>query len=83
MEAASEFITENKNIVFIPALAYLFCIPVILWWTSAMIFIYSMGTPTFEEKSFVATILNTDQSNYMLWYMLFGLFWIIAFLIAI
>jgi choline transporter-like protein 2/4/5 len=83
MEAASEFITNNKRIIFLPPIAYLLCIPVIVWWTSATVYIYSLGTPKYEEKSFIATMENTDQSNYMLIFMLFGLFWIIAFFIAV
>lgn len=83
MEASSEFLTENKKIVFLPIVMYIFSMPVILWWTSATIYIYGLGTPMYDEYNFVATIENTDQSNYMMLYMLFGLFWIIAFLIAV
>ena len=83
MEASSEFLTENKKIAFLPVLMYLFCIPVVLWWTSATIYIYGLGTPLYDEFNFVALIENTDQSNYMMIYMLFGLIWIVAFLIAV
>lgn len=83
MEASSEFITENKKIALLPVIMYFLCIPIIVWWCSASIFIYSMGTPKYEEKSFVAVIENDDQSDYMMIYMLFGLIWIIAFFIAI
>jgi ABC-type dipeptide/oligopeptide/nickel transport system permease component len=48
MEAASEFLTSNKKVVLLPAIAYLMCIPVIFWWTSSCIYIYSMGTPTYD-----------------------------------
>lgn len=83
MEASSEFVTENKRIVLLPIVMYIMCIPVILWWTSATIFIYGMGTAKYDEFNFVASIENTDQSDYMMLYMLFGLLWIIAFLIAV
>jgi hypothetical protein len=42
----------------------------------------SIGTPTFEEKSFIATIVYEDATKYMGLYMLFGLFWLLAFMIA-
>ena len=83
MEASSEFVTENKKIVLLPVVMYIMCIPVVLWWTSATIFIYGMGTAKYDEFNFVASIENTDQSDYMMLYMLFGLIWIIAFLIAV
>jgi hypothetical protein len=83
MEASSEFILENKKIVLLPVVMYILCLPVIGWWTTATIYIYSMGTAKYDEFNFVASIENTDQSDYMMLYMLFGLFWMIAFLIAV
>lgn len=83
MEASSEFITENKKIVLLPVVMYILCLPVIGWWTTATVFIYGMGNAKYDEFSFVASIENTSQSDYMMLYMLFGLIWIIAFLIAV
>ena len=83
MEAASEFITENKKIVFIPMIAYVLCLPIIAWWTAASIYIYSMGTPKYDETGFIATIEGNSTIDYMFLYMLFGLFWLIAFIIAV
>jgi len=83
MEASSEFVTENKKIALLPVVMYFLCIPIILWWVTATLWIYGMGTPTYDEYSFVAVIENTDQSDYMMLYMLFGLIWIIAFFIAV
>jgi hypothetical protein len=42
----------------------------------------SIGTPKFEEKSFIASIEYETSTKYMGLYMLFGLFWILAFIIA-
>jgi hypothetical protein len=56
MEAASEFITENKRIMVLPLVAYVLCLPIIAWWTATSIWIYGMGTPYFSELSFIAKI---------------------------
>jgi hypothetical protein len=83
MEAASEFVTENKRIMFLPIIAYICCLPIILWFTATVIWIYGMGTPRYEELYFVAKIDGNRQTDYMFFYVLFGLFWVIAFIIAI
>lgn len=49
METASEFVTENQSIAWQPVYAYALCIPIIVWWTFSAVFVYSMGTPLFEE----------------------------------
>lgn len=47
METASEFIGQNKKLVFFPFLAYLLCVPVLLWWIVTAIFVYGLGEPVF------------------------------------
>lgn len=84
METASDFIGENKKVVFLPFFAYLMCLPILVWWTVTSIFIYGLGTPEFNpEGSFVCKIAASQQSEYMFWYNLFGLFWLVAFIIAV
>jgi hypothetical protein len=82
METASEFVTENKSIVTQPLKAYAICLPIICWWTLSAVFIYSMGTPIFEEQKFVATIEGGTGSTFMFCYFAFGLFWILSWVIA-
>jgi hypothetical protein len=82
METASEFVTENKGIVQQPIIAYAICLPIIFWWTFSAVFIYSMGTPIFEENSFIAKIEGGSGSGAMFLYFLFGLFWILSWVIA-
>lgn len=82
METASEFVTENQSIAWQPVYAYAICLPIICWWTFSAVFIYSMGTPIFEEKKFVATIEGGSGSSFMFLYFLFGLFWILSWVIA-
>jgi solute carrier family 44 (choline transporter-like protein), member 2/4/5 len=82
METASEFVGENKELIKLPIIAYALCLPIICWWTISSIYIYSMGTPVFEENSFIATIEGGSGSSFMFLYFLFGLFWILSWVIA-
>jgi len=83
MEAAGEFVSTNSRIGLLPIVAYVLCIPVTAWWSASSVMLYSIGEPTFEDKSFIATIVWESQTNYMFWFFLFGFFWIIAFIIAL
>jgi hypothetical protein len=60
METASDFISENKKIVLLPFFSYLFCAPIIVWWTATAIFIYGLGTPEYKEKSFIANVAASE-----------------------
>ena len=82
MVTASEFVGENKELIKLPIIAYALCLPIICWWTISSIYIYSMGTPVFEVNSFIATIEGGTGSSAMFLYFLFGLFWILSWVIA-
>jgi hypothetical protein len=82
METASEFVTENKAIIYLPCIAYAICLPIIIWWTASAVFIYGLGTATFKEYSFVASLEGTENSDYMFYYFIFGLFWILSYVMA-
>jgi hypothetical protein len=56
METASDFIGENKRVLILPFFAYLFSVPIVLWWTASSIFIYGLGDPAFMENSFIADV---------------------------
>lgn len=82
METASEFIVENKTIIYLPCVAYGICLPIIIWWTASAVFVYGLGTPTFKDNRFVAVLEGTDSSDYMFCYFVFGLFWILSWVMA-
>lgn len=56
MECASQFVSQNLRVVTLPIIAYLVCLPVFIIWTACATYLYSVGTPRFEENSFIATI---------------------------
>ena len=82
MEAASEFVSQNLRIIFLPIIGYCICVPFIIYWIYTAVYLYSIGEPEFKENSLIANIKWSDETNYMMWYFLFGLFWCIAFFIS-
>jgi hypothetical protein len=83
MVAASDYIDDNKRIVLLPLISYLFCLPVFAWWTISTVYLYTVGTATFKENSFIADIVWDANVKEMLWLMLFGLLWVVSFFLAL
>jgi len=83
METASEFIGANKKVVFLPFFAYLAAFPIIVWWTVSAVYIYGLGVAEFKPEAFVATVTASNQSEYLFLYEMFGMFWLVAWVIAI
>jgi hypothetical protein len=83
MECASEFVSQNLRVVLLPVISYLIVIPVFIIWTLCAVYLYSIGTPVFVENSFIATIEWKKETEILFWVYLFGLLWIIAFIICV
>lgn len=83
LEAASDFVTSNIRVLWLPIVSYIFCVPFVCYWVVTAVFLYSIGEPEFEDMSFVANIKWTDQTRYMIWFFVFGLCWCIAFIICV
>ena len=83
IETAADFFADTKRIVLVP-LCY-FGVAVVFFgvWLGAIIFVNSIGEITVES---VATqskdVEHSSQTLWMMVYMWFGLFWILAFLIS-
>lgn len=43
METASDYISDNRLITFMPFGAYLLCAPIMLWWVFTAVYIYGLG----------------------------------------
>jgi hypothetical protein len=57
--------------------------PVFILWTYCAVYLYSIGEATYVESQFLATIVWEKQTEYLFWAYLFGLLWIIAFIICV
>jgi hypothetical protein len=82
MEAASAFVTSTKRVILLPIVAYAICVPYLVYWIFAAVFLYSIGEPEYKHNSFFANIKWTNNTNYLWWFFLFGLLWSIAFIIC-
>ena len=82
MEAAAQFIQDNKHIAFVPIGMYLLCVPITAWWAAGSIYVYSMGEPIYIPSDIIATIDLNKEATAMFWVFLFGFFWLIAFIVA-
>ena len=82
MEAASEFVSGNLHIVALPIMSYVLSLAFFAYWTVTAVYVYSIGTAAFEKDSFIANIEWDKSNRYIMWYYLFGLFWVVAFLVS-
>lgn len=84
MGVAGEFIATTPKIVATPFVAYFTMVPFTVYWSFSMIYLYATGvvTPHKEGEMFVR-LEETNQAYWMFWFMLFGFFWVVAFLIAV
>lgn len=54
MSAAGEFVSANPRISFIPFICYVFCLPIVAWYASVNVFLYSCGDPKFIQGKMFA-----------------------------
>lgn len=83
VKASSDFVSSNTRIIFMPIAIYLFMIPVCLWWLYSTTFLMGIGEPVYTENSYIGSMKYKDEVTYAFTFMLFGFFWIIAFLDAL
>jgi len=83
MECASQFVASTLRVILLPIGAYLVCAPFVAYWTVTAVYLYSMGTPEFQEDSFISNIKWEDQTRYLIWYFVFALCWCLAFIICL
>ena len=83
MQAASQFVSSTKRVVAVPVISYILVIPVFLMWTFCAVHLYSIGEVTFVEGQLLPAIEWKKETEYIFWVYLFGLLWIMAYIIAV
>lgn len=83
MQAASQFVSSTKRIVAVPLLSYIIVIPIFLCWTFCAVHLYAIGETQFVENQFLPNIVRQKEVEYIFWVYLFGLLWIMAYVIAV
>ena len=83
MQAASQFVAQNVRVVAVPVLSYIVVIPIFCMWAFCAVHLYAIGEAQFVEDQFLPTIVWKKEIEYIFWFYLFGLLWIMAFIIAV
>lgn len=83
MECAADFVASNLRILALPVIAYIIASLFFVYWVITAVFLYSVGTVEFQKSSFIANIVWAKQTEYLMWYFLFGLLWVVAFFICL
>lgn len=83
IETAADFFADTKRVILVPVFFFVVAIGTTFAWIYAYICVASTGNITPASYSLqTKNIEYSDTLNYMLWIMIFGYFWILAFLMA-
>jgi len=85
IETSGHFVCSNMTVLFVPIVTIVVTVGFLAYWIATVVFIYSMGE--FNDKEYSGTPLPNvvwDDATRNLWYYhLFGLFWVLAFFLAL
>ena len=83
IETAADWFADTKRILLIPFMYFIIGVLLTAGWVGCMIQVWSIGTIEVEDVATQSKHVEWDsQTRYMAYYMIFGLFWIIAFMMA-
>ena len=84
LESASDFVGSNLRIVFVPLVFFVINMIVFIAWILAIVAVFSSGDidNSSSDGSQLKTVKWTDTTRGLVYFMGFGILWIIAFLIA-
>lgn len=60
MEAASDFVTSNVRVVFLPILSYLVAMIFFVYWAVTAVYLYGVGEVTYNPALPIATVKNNE-----------------------
>lgn len=83
LQASSDFVSSNNRIILLPLINYVLMIIVTLCWGVSVLYLGSKGKPSYVENSYISNMEYENTIVYVFLFMLFGLFWILAFIGAI
>eukprot|EP00347_Sterkiella_histriomuscorum_P005869 403354968 len=83
LEAASDFVGSNMRIIFVPILFFILNIIVFSCWIAGIILVFSVGDiDNGPEGSQYKTVKWNQNTRSMIYFMVFGILWILSFMIA-
>jgi len=60
MEAASDFVTSNIRIVFLPIIAYIVSLLFFAYWAVTAVYLYGVGEVTYSNLLPIALVKNNE-----------------------
>ena len=82
-KTTAQYIASNLRIFLLPALSYLIAFIWLLCWIVSALYVYSVGEPyPRPEYEFLTDIKWEDNTRYIMFYQVFMLFWINAFIMG-
>lgn len=82
VKTASRFIMKTPQIFLVPVAASIFSVIWFVYWLVTYIYIYSVGTLEQNAATPFASIKWEPTTRYVIFYDVFGLFWVNAFIIG-
>lgn len=80
IDASADFLAGTKKIIAVPGLFFLLSIISIMIWIFSVLSVLSMGHVQVNPNVIQGkTVVRSQELNYMLLYMLFGILWVTAF----
>jgi hypothetical protein len=82
IDAAADFLNKTKRVLLVPVLYFFVTLFIVLMWCGMMVCVVSLNeiVPSKTIPQF-KSIKTTSEFNYWsLWYMVFGLIWLLAFI---
>ena len=83
LEAASDFVGSNLRIILVPVLFFILNIIVFSCWITGVILIFSVGDiDNGPAGTQYKTVKWSDTTRQMIYFMGFGILWLLSFMIA-
>ena len=83
IETAADFFADTKRIIFVPLIYFLVGIVFFVMWVAGIICVASVGPISVESVESQSKDIEWDSfTTYSMWYMGFGIVWLVTFIIA-
>jgi len=86
LKVSAKIIYRNMKVIIVPILGMIICTAWIGYWVYAGLYLFSVGevqSQLVPGTSFTyKTIAFTQDETYMVWFYVFGFFWVAALIIA-
>ena len=83
IETAADYFADTKRIVLVPVTFFITAIVVFVIWLCGIVCVHSIGDiSVVSVASQDKEVVHSDETWYMLCYMWFGIFWLLAFVVS-